>query len=173
MSRRRRAKIRTLSPDVKYNNVRITRFINYMMLGGKKATAEKIVYKALEIVAQNVKEEAEEQSVINVVNIFDKIIDNVGPVVEVKSRRLGGATHQVPADVLPRRREALALRWIIGASRSGSGKPMHEHLSFVLFESYNNRGPAVTKRTNVHKMAESNKVFSHLAPTTKEGSATT
>jgi small subunit ribosomal protein S7 len=153
MSRRRLIPKRTILPDPKYGDETLAKFINMVMLDGKKSTAERIVYGALEQVADRTKEEALE--------IFGRALDNVRPVVEVKSRRVGGATYQVPVEVRPTRRNALAMRWLVDAARKRGEKSMDQRLANEFVEAADNRGNAVKKREDTHRMAEANKAFSH------------
>ncbi len=154
MSRRRRAKKRKLIPDPKFNSVMVSRFINGLMLSGKKSVAQNIFYRALDIVAEKTGES-------EVINVFSKAIENVKPMLEVKSRRVGGATYQVPIDVSPDRRTALAVRWIVRFSRDRKGKPMEERLATEILDAYNKTGSSVKKREDTHKMAEANRAFAH------------
>ena len=142
--------------DIKYGNERLEKFINNVMLDGKKETARKCVYGALDIIKEKTGNE-------NPVEIFDTAIKNVAPAIEVRSRRVGGANYQVPREVRPERKQALAFRWIIGAARAGKGKPMAERLAAELMAAFNNEGAAIKKRDDTKKMAESNKAFAHLA----------
>lgn len=153
MSRRRVAKEREVLPDGKYGSKVLSKFISRMMLDGKKATTTKIIYEALEIVG----EKAGEEPMV----VFQKAMDNVRPVVEVKSRRVGGSTYQVPVEIRDKRRDALAMRWLIHAARSRSGRSMSEKLSAELFDAYNSTGSAFKKKEDTHRMAEANKAFSH------------
>lgn len=143
-------------PDIKFGSERLEKFINYVMIGGKKETSRKIVYGALDIIK-------EKMSVEEPTEIFESAIRNVGPAIEVRSRRVGGANYQVPREVRPERKQALAFRWIIDAARAGKGKPMHERLAAELMAAHNNEGVAIKKRDDTKKMAESNKAFAHLA----------
>jgi small subunit ribosomal protein S7 len=143
-------------PDIKFGNERLEKFINYVMLSGRKETSRKCVYGALEIIRQKTGNE-------NPVEIFDAAIKNVGPAIEVRSRRVGGANYQVPREVRPERKQALAYRWIIDAARGQKGKPMEERLAAELLAAFNNEGAAIKKRDDTKKMAESNKAFAHLA----------
>ncbi len=143
-------------PDYKYNSPKVERFINYVMEAGKKEIARKIVYGSFEIIKEKTKTD-------NPLEVFDKAIKNVGPLTEVRSRRVGGANYQVPREVRADRRFALAMRWILAAARAQKGKPMKECLAIELLSAANNEGTAVTKRINVHKMADSNKAFAHFA----------
>jgi small subunit ribosomal protein S7 len=142
-------------PDPLYNSVNVSKFINYVMLDGKKTTAERIVYGAFETIKEKTKQEPAE--------VFELALKNVGPVTEVRSRRVGGANYQVPREVRPERRLALAMRWILDIARKQSGKPMSERLANELILASNNEGEAVKKRENTHKMAEANKAFAHFA----------
>tara|TARA_Y100001935_G_C17237526_1_gene473826 strand:+ start:584 stop:1054 length:471 start_codon:yes stop_codon:yes gene_type:complete len=143
-------------PDTVYNSEKLEKFINHIMLHGKKETARKIVYGALE----KVKEEAK---VENPLEIFELALHNAGPQVEVRSRRVGGANYQVPREVRPERRQFLAMTWIVNAARSGKGKPMSEKLATELVLASKNEGEAVKKKENTLKMAEANKAFAYLA----------
>ena len=153
MPRRREVPKRTILPDPKFGDQTLTKFINVLMLDGKKSTAERIVYGALQQVADKTKE--------NPIEIFTRALENVRPVVEVKSRRVGGATYQVPVEVRPQRRTALAMRWLVEASRKRGEKSMGIRLANELMEAADNRGIAVKKREDTHRMAEANKAFSH------------
>ncbi len=153
MSRRHRAEKREVLPDAKYGDKILTKFMNNLMFDGKKSTAEGIVYGALG--------KAEEKSRRDPVELFHEALDNIKPAVEVRSRRVGGATYQVPVDVRPERREALAIRWLIKAARARSENTMVDRLSGELMDAVNNRGAAVKKREDTHKMADANKAFSH------------
>ncbi len=153
MSRRHRAEKREILPDPKFGDVVVTKFMNAIMLDGKKSVAERIVYGALEQVQEKTKQEP--------VAVFHQAIENVAPHVEVRSRRVGGATYQVPVDVRPERRQALAIRWLIAAARNRNETTMIERLSGELLDASNNRGTAVKKREDTHKMAEANRAFSH------------
>jgi small subunit ribosomal protein S7 len=154
MARRRVAKKREILPDPIYGDVLVTKFINSLMYDGKKSLAEKIFYSALEIAKERTKEEG--------IDIFKKAIENVKPVLEVKSRRVGGATYQVPVEVKPERRQALAIRWIINAARGRKEKTMDERLAGELIDAAGNKGTSVKKREDTHKMAEANKAFAHF-----------
>lgn len=141
---------------MKFNSVRVEKFINSVMWDGKKSTARKVVYDALDIIKEKTKTD-------NPVEIFDTAIRNVGPAMEIRSRRVGGANYQVPREVRPERKQALAFRWILIAARAAKGKPMAERLAQELIAASNNEGPAIKKREDTHKMAESNKAFAHFA----------
>jgi len=153
MARRRRAEKRKITPDSKYKNVELSQFINKVMLNGKKTTSQRIVYNALD--------QASEEARRPGIEVFEMAIRNTMPMVEVRSRRVGGATYQVPTDVRPERRLALAMRWIITAARSRSGRPMAERLSAELLEASRGQGAAVKRREDLYRMAEANRAFAH------------
>ena len=153
MSRRHRADKREILPDPKFANVVVTKFMNSIMYEGKKSVAETIVYGALEIIEGKTKQ--------NPIQVFTQALDNVMPSIEVRSRRVGGATYQVPVEVRNDRRQALGIRWLISAARERNEKTMTERLSAELLDASNNRGNAVKKREDVHRMAEANRAFSH------------
>jgi small subunit ribosomal protein S7 len=153
MSRRHRAEKREIIPDPKYGDLVITKFMNSLMFEGKKSAAESIVYGALERIEQKAKRDGLE--------LFHEALNNVKPAIEVRSRRVGGATYQVPVEVRNDRRQALAIRWIITAARARNENTMEERLSGELLDAANNRGTAVKKREDTHKMAEANRAFSH------------
>jgi small subunit ribosomal protein S7 len=153
MSRRHAAEKREVLPDAKYGDRVLTKFMNNLMLDGKKSVAEGIVYSALERVQTRLKREP--------IQAFHEALDNVKPSVEVRSRRVGGATYQVPVEVRNERREALAIRWVIQAARKRNENTMEERLAAELSDAVNNRGTAVKKREDTHKMADANKAFSH------------
>jgi small subunit ribosomal protein S7 len=141
------------SPDAKYNSITVAKFINRLMLRGQKATAERVVYNALELTAQQVNSDPEEA--------LEKAIKNVAPLLMVKSRRVGGATYQVPTEVGGDQGRTLAIRWLIASARARSGKSMEEKLASELVDAVNGRGAAIKKREDIHKMAEANKAFAH------------
>ena len=145
-----------VGPDMKYNSVRVEKFINSVMWDGKKSTARKVVYDALDIIKEKTKAE-------NPVELFETAIRNVGPAMEIRSRRVGGANYQVPREVRPERKMALAFRWILIAARGGKGKPMAEKLATELMAAANNEGSAIKKRDDTLRMAEANKAFAHFA----------
>src|SRR5690606_12774957 len=153
MSRRHRAEKREINPDPKFGDLVISKFMNAVMFDGKKSVAESIVYGALEQVREKTKQEP--------VAVFHQALDNVAPHLEVRSRRVGGATYQVPVDVRPERRQALALRWLITAARGRNEQTMVARLSGALLDASNNRGTAVKKREDTHRMADANRAFSH------------
>lgn len=152
---RKQVKKRVLQPDYKYNNPTVTKFINYVMLDGKKSIARKVVYDALEI--------AEKKSKKDAMEIFDAALKNVAPSLEVKSKRVGGANYQVPQQVKGERRVILAMRWILQAARSKSGRPMAERLAQELMDAANNTGDAIHKRETTERMARANRAFAHFA----------
>ena len=153
MSRRHAAEKREVLPDAKYGDRVLTKFMNNLMIDGKKSVAEHIVYSALERVESRLKRSP--------IDAFREALDNVKPSVEVRSRRVGGATYQVPVEVRPERREALAIRWLINASRARNENTMEERLAGELIDAVNSRGAAVKKREDTHKMADANRAFSH------------
>jgi len=153
MSRRHRAEKREVNPDPKFGDLTVTKFMNSVMLDGKKSIAERIVYGALDIV--------EEKAKTDPVEMFHQALENVAPSVEVRSRRVGGATYQVPVEVRNERKQALAIRWLIAAARKRNETTMVGRLSGELMDAANNRGAAVKKREDTHKMADANKAFSH------------
>ena len=153
--RRRRPEKRTILPDPIYNDLVVAKFINYIMVGGKKSVAEKIFYNSLDIISNQLKSNEP-------LDIFKKAIKNVAPMLEVKSKRIGGATYQVPMEVAENRKMALAMRWILNYSRSRKGKTMSNRLAAELIAASNNEGSSVKKREDTHKMAEANKAFAHF-----------
>lgn len=153
MSRRHRAEKRDIIPDPKFGDNVVTKFMNSLMLDGKKSTAERIVYGAFDQIQGKAGQEP--------VELFHQALDNVMPQIEVRSRRVGGATYQVPVEVRPERRQALAIRWIIIAARARNENTMIDRLSGELLDAANNRGNAVKKREDTHRMAEANRAFSH------------
>ncbi len=153
MPRRREVPKRPVTPDPKFNSITLTKFVNVIMESGKKSAAEKIMYGALDTIATRSKKDP--------IELFNQALDNVRPMVEVKSRRVGGATYQVPVEVRSDRQLALAMRWITEAARTRSGKSMGTRLADELMDAAEKRGNAVKKREDVHRMAEANKAFSH------------
>ncbi len=153
MSRRHAAERRKVLPDAKFGDVILTKFMNCLMQEGKKSVAETIVYGALDIVEQRIKR--------NPIEIFREVLKNVRPAIEVRSRRVGGATYQVPVEVREERSIALAIRWLIASAKKRSEKTMKERLAGEILDALNNRGGAVKKREDTHKMADANKAFSH------------
>ncbi|EFO29172.1 ribosomal protein S7 [Roseibium sp. TrichSKD4] len=153
MSRRHRAEKREINPDPKFGDLVVTKFMNAIMYHGKKSTAERIVYGAFDIIENKVRE--------NPIEVFHAALENVMPQVEVRSRRVGGATYQVPVEVRADRRQALAIRWLISAARNRNETTMVERLSGEMLDAANNRGTAVKKREDTHRMADANRAFSH------------
>ena len=154
MPRRREVPKRTILPDPKFGDQTVAKFINVMMLDGKKSIAERIIYGALDIVSERGAEKP--------LDVFYEALDNIRPVVEVKSRRVGGATYQVPVEVRPSRRNALAMRWLVDSARNRSEKSMTQRLAGELMDAAEKRGGAARKKDEVHRMAEANKAFSHF-----------
>jgi len=154
MPRRREIAKREILPDPKYNSVLVAKFINNLLKKGKKSVANSIMYGAFDIISERTKDVP--------LDVFQRAVDNVKPVLEVKSRRVGGSTYQVPTEVSQSRRMALAIRWLIGSARNRSEKTMREKLAGELLDAANNRGVAVKKREDTHKMAEANKAFAHF-----------
>ncbi len=153
MSRRRRAEKREILPDAKYGDIVLSKFMNVLMYDGKKSVAEGIVYGAFDRIEQRTSQDP--------IRVFHDALDNVRPEVEVRSRRVGGATYQVPVEVRPDRAQALAIRWLIGAARGRSENTMKDRLAGELMDASNSRGVAIKKREDTHRMAEANKAFSH------------
>jgi small subunit ribosomal protein S7 len=153
MSRRHRAEKRDIIPDAKFGDIILTKFMNCVMQHGKKSAAEQIVYGAFDSIEGKIKQSP--------IEVFHQALSNVAPAIEVRSRRVGGATYQVPVDVRPARRQALAIRWLLIAARGRNEKTMVDRLSAELIDASNNRGNAVKKREDTHRMAEANRAFSH------------
>ncbi|HIE43094.1 MAG: 30S ribosomal protein S7 [Nitrospinaceae bacterium] len=153
MARRREAQKRKITPDPKYNDLLVARFINCILRQGKKGKAENIFYSALDSLAEKSKEEP--------LRIFRKAVENAAPLLEVRSRRVGGATYQVPVEVKENRRVALGMRWVIANAKARAGRSMSEKLTGELLDAFNNSGGAVKKKEEVHRMAEANKAFAH------------
>ena len=154
MSRRRRAEKREIFPDPKFGDLVISKFMNNLMIDGKKSVAEKIVYGALDKIENKLKTDP--------IKVFHDAIENVMPAIEVRSRRVGGATYQVPVEVKSKRAQALAIRWLVDSARKRKDKHMSDKIFNELYDAYENKGSAVKKREDVHKMAESNKAFAHF-----------
>ncbi|MFQ5705814.1 MAG: 30S ribosomal protein S7 [bacterium] len=154
MSRRKRADRREVLPDPRFGSVLVNKFINSLMRDGKKSVAEKIFYSALDRIEKETQKDGLE--------VFEKAVENVKPILEVRSRRVGGATYQVPVEVRLNRKQALAIRWIVAYARARSGKSMAEKLSSELIAAYNKEGISIKKREDTHKMAEANKAFAHF-----------
>ena len=153
MSRRGRAAKRAITPDARYHSTDLTRFINKVMTCGKKTTAERIVYDALDIIGKESKK--------NPLDVFEQAIKNATPALEVKPRRVGGATYQVPVDIREGRRLALAIRWLLASARARKGRPMAERLAAELMDAAKGQGATIKKRDDTHRMAEANKAFAH------------
>jgi small subunit ribosomal protein S7 len=156
MSRRSQAPTRSILPDPKFNSVLLAKFMNMVMERGKKSVAERIVYGAIDRIAERTGRQSEEA-----IELLTQALDNVKPMVEVKSRRVGGATYQVPVEVRSTRRQTLAMRWVIDAAQARSEKSMSQRLAAELLEASENRGAAVRKREDTHRMADANKAFAH------------
>ena len=154
MSRRRAAEKRTILPDHKYKDIVLAKFMNRIMIDGKKSTSERIVYGAFDIVAKKTDKSP--------IDFFHSALDNVKPNLEVRSRRVGGATYQVPMEVKPRRAQTLAMKWIINSAEKRNEKTMKERVAGEILDAHNNKGNAVKKREETHKMAEANRAFSHF-----------
>ncbi|MDD3191096.1 MAG: 30S ribosomal protein S7 [Candidatus Pacebacteria bacterium] len=155
MGRRKRVYTREYEPDFKYNNIQVGRFINYVMRDGKKAAASKVVYGAFDIIEEKTKQ--------NPVEVFEEAVNKVAPILEIKSKRVGGATYQVPVEVRGGRRMLLAFRWMIDAANGRKGRPMAEKLAAEILDINSGTGAAIKKREDVQKMAESNRAFAHFA----------
>ncbi len=156
MAKKFTASSQQLKPDAKYNSKLISKFINCLMWDGKKSTAETVLYDALEIASSKAKD-------VSPLELFETAIENVKPMLEVRSKRVGGASYQVPMQVRSKRQQSLAFRWILAAARGKKGKPMATRLAAELLDAYNKQGGAVTTRENVHRMADANKAFAHFA----------
>ncbi len=156
MAKKFTASSQQLKPDAKYNSKMVSKFINCLMLDGKKSTAESVLYDALEIASSKAKD-------VSPLELFETAIENVKPMLEVRSKRVGGASYQVPMQVRSKRQQSLAFRWILAAARGKKGKPMATRLATELLDAYNKQGGAVTTRENVHRMADANKAFAHFA----------
>lgn len=155
MSRRHSATIRKINPDAKFGNLTVAKLINYTMEDGKKSVAERVIYSTFDLLGKNLKVE-------NPLEAFEKALDNIRPSVEVRSRRVGGATYQVPVEVRANRSLALALRWIIDSARKRKERTMELRLAAELADAFNGRGTAIKKREDTHKMAEANRAFAHF-----------
>jgi small subunit ribosomal protein S7 len=156
MAKKFTASSQQLKPDAKYNSKLVSKFVNCLMWDGKKSTAQQVFYDAMDIIGKNVKD-------AEALEVFEKAINNVKPLIEVRSKRIGGASYQVPMQVSTRRQQSLAFRWILASARGKKGKPMCERLASELIDAYNEHGGAMTTRENVHRMAEANKAFAHFA----------
>ena len=144
-----------IDPDPRYGSVLVSKFINCMMWQGKKSVSEQVFYDSIEIIGKRIKDE-------DPIKVFESAVKNVMPFLEVKSKRIGGATYQVPVEVNPKRRQTLAIRWILASARKKSGKPMSQRLASEFVDAFNKEGGAYTTRENTHKMAEANKAFAHF-----------
>ena len=153
--RRKRNVTREIAPDPRHASVAVAKFINYVMKKGKKSVAEKVVYRTFDLIQKQYNEDP--------LKIFERAIENVGPAVEVRSKRVGGASYQVPREVRGNRKTALTYRWILLAARSKKGKPMHEKLAAELIAAAKNEGDAIKKKADTHRMADANKAFAHFA----------
>ena len=156
MVRKFTASAEQLKPDTRYNSVLVSKFVNCLMYDGKKSIATKVVYDALDHIKKQIPEEES-------LEVFLAAIDNVKPAIEVRSKRVGGATYQVPTPVSPRRQQTLSIRWLLEAVRGKKGRPVHRSLADELMAAYRREGAAMTKRENVHRMADANKAFAHFA----------
>ncbi len=145
-----------LKPDSKYSNKLVAKFINCLMWDGKKSTAQRVFYDAMDIIGEKIKDAGP-------LEVFEKAINNTKPLIEVRSKRVGGASYQVPMQVNAKRQQSLAFRWILASARSKKGKPMSERLAAELIDAFNEQGGAMTTRENIHKMAEANKAYAHFA----------
>jgi small subunit ribosomal protein S7 len=155
MAKQTTASAQQLKPDPKYNNKLVSKFINCLMHKGKKNVAQQVFYDAMDIISKKVKD-------ADAIKVFEMAVNNVKPMIEVRSRRVGGASYQVPMQVSSRRQQSLAVRWIIHAAREKKGKPMCERLASELIDAYGGHGGAMTTRENIHRMAEANKAFAHF-----------
>ena len=156
MAKKFTASSQQLKPDPVYNSKLVSKFVNCLMLDGKKSVAQRAFYDAMDIISKKIKD-------ANALEVFEKAINNVKPMIEVRSKRVGGSSYQVPMQVSSKRQQSLAFRWILQSARGKKGKPMCERLAEELMDSYNQRGGAMTVRENIHKMAEANKAFAHFA----------
>ncbi len=156
MAKKFTASSQQLKPDARYNNKLVSKFVNCLMWDGKKSTAQQVFYDAMDIIGKNVKD-------VEALEVFEKAVNNVKPLLEVRSKRIGGASYQVPMQVSSKRQQSLAFRWILASARGKKGKPMCERLASELIDAYNEHGTAMTTRENVHRMAEANKAFAHFA----------
>ncbi|MHC4417157.1 MAG: 30S ribosomal protein S7 [Planctomycetota bacterium] len=156
MAKKLTASSQQLKPDPVYDNKLVSKFVNCLMLDGKKSVAQAVFYDALAIISKKIKDSSP-------LDVFETAVNNVKPALEVRSKRIGGASYQVPMQVRPKRQQSLAFRWIIQSARAKKGKPMCERLATELIDAYNSHGGAMTTRENVHRMAEANKAFAHFA----------
>jgi len=156
MAKRFTASSEQLKPDPRYNSKLVSKFINCLMWDGKKSTAQRVFYDAMDIISKQIKD-------VEPLDVFEKAVNNVKPLLEVRSKRVGGASYQVPMQVNSKRQQSLAFRWILQSARAKQGRPMCERLAAELIDAYHERGAAMTTRENVHRMAEANKAFAHFA----------
>ena len=156
MAKKFTASAEQLKPDPNYNSKLVSKFINCLMLDGKKSVAQRVFYNAMDIVSQKIKD-------VEPLEVFEKAINNAKPMIEVRSKRIGGSSYQVPMQVSSKRQQSLSFRWILQAARGKKGKPMCERLASELMDAYNETGTAMTVRENIHRMAEANKAFAHFA----------
>ncbi|MGB2863231.1 MAG: 30S ribosomal protein S7 [Sedimentisphaerales bacterium] len=156
MSKKFTASSQQLKPDPKFSSKLVSKFINCLMLDGKKSTAQMVFYDAMDIISEKIKD-------VSALEVFEKAINNAKPLIEVRSKRVGGASYQVPMQVSSKRQQSLAFRWIMASARSKKGKPMSQRLATELLDAYNESGGAMTTRENIHRMAEANKAFAHFA----------
>jgi len=156
MAKKFTASSQQLKPDPTYNNKLVSKFINCLMWDGKKSVAQRVFYDAMDVVSKKMKD-------VQPLEVFEKAVNNVKPLIEVRSKRVGGASYQVPMQVSAKRQQSLAFRWILESARGRKGKPMCQHLASELMDAYNGHGGAMTTRENIHRMAEANKAFAHFA----------
>jgi len=152
-----------LKPDPVYNNRLVAKFINCLMTDGKKSVAQKVFYDAMDIISKELKTKNSKLKTVEPLEVFETAVNKVKPLLEVRSKRIGGASYQVPMQVRPKRQQSLAFRWIVQSARAKKGKPMCQRLASELIDAYNEHGGAMTTRENMHRMAEANKAFAHFA----------
>ena len=163
MAKKFTASSEQLTQDPVYNSKLVSKFINCLMTGGKKSVAQKVFYNAMDIIEKKLKTQNSKLKTVEPLEVFETAVNNVKPLLEVRSKRIGGASYQVPMQVKPKRQQSLAFRWIIQSARSKKGSPFCQRLSSELMDAYNARGGAMTTRENIHRMAEANKAFAHFA----------
>ena len=163
MAKKFTASSEQLTQDPVYNSKLVSKFINCLMTGGKKSVAQKVFYDAMDIIEKKLKTQNSKLKTVEPLEVFEAAVNNVKPLLEVRSKRIGGASYQVPMQVKPKRQQSLAFRWIIQSARSKKGSPFCQRLSSELMDAYNARGGAMTTRENIHRMAEANKAFAHFA----------
>jgi len=163
MAKKFTASSQQLKPDPVYNSKLVSKFINSLMWGGKKSVAQKVFYDAMDIIEKKLKTQNSESKAVEPLEVFETAVNNVKPLLEVRSKRIGGASYQVPMQVRPKRQQSLAFRWMIQSARSKKGSAFCERLASELMDAYNGHGGAMTTRENVHRMAEANKAFAHFA----------